>query len=347
MPERTLISGGQIVDGTGRPPYGADLLVEGDRIAAIWRGGATGTAVDQVIDAGGKVVAPGFVDIHSHADLYAYRPDHPRVFEPLIRQGITTFIGGNCGYGVAPIAMGQQVQAQRFYLEGVTAQRFESVFTWRSLGEYLELLERQGVALNAGLLCPHGLIRLQVMGQRRALAESDELERMGRALEESLEQGALGLSTGLQYFPGLCADTRELIGLGRILARHQGRFASHLRSYTSNSVGQALDEVVEVARQTGVAVQVSHIFTLPWVGAAQPLLMGLGRLGARYHRLSSRLVPDSFLDGDMRRLLRRFDQHRRSGLALGMDVMPTTTGFTHLLAFFPPCACVTPRRAAP
>ena len=336
MPGRILIRGGQIVDGTGRPSYGADLLVEGDRIAAIRRGGDEPLVADRVIDASGRVVAPGFVDIHSHADLSVYRPDHPRVFEPLVRQGITTFVGGNCGYGVAPIAPDEHLPAQRFYLEGVTARRFESVFTWRSLGEYLELLERQGVALNAGLLCPHGLIRLQVMGQRRALADSDELEQMGRVLEASLEQGALGLSTGLQYFPGLCADTRELVGLGSILARHRARFASHLRSYTSNSVDQALDEVVQVARQTGVAVQVSHIFTLPWVGAAQTLLMGLGRLGARYHRLSSRLVPASFLDGDMQRLLRRFDQHRQSGLELGMDVMPTTTGFTHLLAFFPP-----------
>jgi N-acyl-D-amino-acid deacylase len=334
MSERILITNGEILDGSGAPGYRADLLVEGERIAAILRDGAPRPAVERTIDAAGRTVTPGFVDIHSHADLYVHRPDHPRVFEPLIRQGITTFVGGNCGYGVAPIAE-RQLEAQQFYLEGVTAQRFDDV-RWRSTADFLGLLERQGVALNAGVLCPHGLIRLQVMGQRRAQASSDELGQMSRVLEESLEQGALGLSTGLQYFPGLCSDSRELVTLGRIAAQRGGRFTSHLRSYTSNSVDQALEEVIEVSRQTGAAVQISHIFTLPWVGAAQRLLVGLGRLGARYPKISSRLVPDRLLDGDMQRLLQTFDRCRKSGLEVGMDVMPTTTGFTHLLAFFPP-----------
>jgi N-acyl-D-amino-acid deacylase len=337
MLERILIKNGEIVDGTGSPGYCADLLVEGDRIAAVLRnkGAAPPPAADRVIDAAGQVVAPGFVDIHSHADLYVHRPDHPNVFEPLIRQGITTFVGGNCGYGVAPIAQ-QQLQAQQFYIEGVTAQRSDSILTWRSMADFLGLLEGQGVALNAGLLCPHGLIRLQVMGQRRAQAGSEEIGQMSRALEESIEQGALGLSTGLQYFPGLCSDSRELVALGRTVARYGGRFTSHLRSYTSNSVDQALDEVVEVSRQTGVTAQISHIFTVPWFGAAQRLVVGLARIGARHHRLSARLVPDRLLEGDMQRLLETFDRCRVSGIDLGMDVIPTTTGFTHLLAFFPP-----------
>ncbi len=336
MAERTLLVGGTLVDGSGRPGYRADLLLEGERVAAILRGAAERPAAAHTIEAHGKVVCPGFVDVHSHADLYAHREDHPRVFEPLIRQGITTFVGGNCGYGVAPLAPEQNLDAQRFYLEGVTAQRLEASFAWRSVADYLALLEARGVALNTAVLCPHGLIRLQAMGPRRAQASSEELAAMARTLEQALEQGALGLSTGLQYFPGLASDTRELVGLGRVLARADARFTSHLRSYTSNTVLRALEEVLVVARESGAAVQVSHIFTVPWAGPAQPLLVGLARLGARYPELSSRLVPDRLVSGEMSRLLEVFDRSRAGGLRVGMDAMPTTTGFTHLLAFFPP-----------
>jgi N-acyl-D-aspartate/D-glutamate deacylase/sugar phosphate permease len=331
----TMIEGGTVVDGSGGPRYRARVLVEGDRIAAILHDSEQ-PAADHMIDARGKVVCPGFVDVHSHADLYAHRPDHPRVFEPLIRQGITTFIGGNCGYGVAPIARERNLDAQRFYLEGVTAQRLDGELEWSGVGDYLALAERRGLALNAGLLCPHGLIRLQAMGPRRARATEAELAAMGRTLEQALAEGAFGLSTGLQYFPGLASDTRELVALGRILARHDARFTSHLRSYVSNTVQRALEEVIAVARETGAAAEVSHIFAVPWIGAAQPILVGLARAGARYHRISSRLVPERAVSGEMTRLLAVYERARARGLRLGMDVMPTTTGFTHLLAFFPP-----------
>lgn len=341
---RTLIKHGTIIDGTGRPGYRADLLVEGERIQSIGPSGPI--EADRVIDAAGKVVCPGFVDIHSHADLYIYKPDHPRVLEPLIRQGITTFIGGNCGYGLAPIDPDHNLHAQRFYLEGVTGQEFDESFTWRSMDDYLSLLEKSGVALNLGLLCPHGLIRLQAMGQRRAVASREELEQMARVLEGALEQGALGLSAGLQYFPGLASDTRELVWLGRTLARHDGRIAAHLRSYTANTVFRALDELVEVSRQTGVRAQVSHIFILPWVGPiAQRYFISLIRTWAKHSWLSSRLVPDWLVEAEMNRLLRCYDRYRADGLRVGMDVMPSTTGFTHLLAFFPPWVLTDSREA--
>jgi N-acyl-D-aspartate/D-glutamate deacylase len=341
---RALIRGGTIVDGSGAPGYRGDLLVEGDRISAILRPGE-GASAEREIDAAGKVVCPGFVDVHSHADLYAHRPDHPRVFEPLIRQGITSFVGGNCGYGMAPIDPEHNLEAQRFYLEGVTAQKLDGDFEWRSVADYLALLEQRGLALNAGLLCPHGLIRLQAIGQRRARASGEELRAMERTLEAALDQGALGLSTGLQYFPGLASDSRELVALGRVLARKDARFTSHLRSYTSNTVLRALDEVIGVARESGARVQVSHIFTVPWAGAAQPILVALARLGARHPELASRLVPDRLVSGEMDRVLEVYDRSRASGLRLGMDVMPTTTGFTHLLAFFPPWVLTDSREA--
>ena len=327
-----IIKNGTVVNGTGRRAFEADVVIDGPRISAV--GPSVGITARRVIDARGKVVCPGFVDIHSHADLFVYNPDHPRVFEPLIRQGITSFLGGNCGFGLAPIQRGQHEDAQRLYLEGVTSE-YEQ-FTWSSTGEFLETLEDRGVALNVGLLCPHGLLRLQAMGPTGGRASSDDVRYMGRTLEQALEEGAFGLSTGLQYFPGLHSDTEELVRLGSHLKRLDGRFTSHIRSYTTNTLKQALDEVAQVATANGVHVQVSHIFTLPWMGRLNDGFMKGVKFLAKHHRLANAVVPDAWISADMRRILAGLDAQHRQGIRVGMDMMPTTTGFTHMLAFFPP-----------
>ena len=327
-----IIKNGTVINGTGRRAFSADVVIDGPRISSV--GPGHGVTARRVIDARGKVVCPGFVDIHSHADLFAYNPDHPRVFEPLIRQGITSFLGGNCGFGLAPIDRQRNVEAQQIYLEGVTSQ-FEE-FCWSSTGEFLETLERRKVALNVGLLCPHGLIRLQAMGPSGGHASGGDVRRMGKTLEQALEEGAFGLSTGLQYFPGLHSNTEELVSLGTYLKRFDGRFTSHIRSYTTNTLQLALDEVAQVATHNGVHAQVSHIFTLPWMGRLNDAFIKGVKFLTKHHKLANAVVPDAWISADMRRIVAGLDAQLQQGIRMGMDMMPTTTGFTHLLAFLPP-----------
>ncbi len=329
-----IIKNGTVVNGTGRRAFQADLTIHGPRITSV--GPTMGATARRVIDARGKVVCPGFVDIHSHADLFAHDPDQSRVFEPLIRQGITSFLGGNCGFGLAPIDRTRNVDAQRIYLEGVTRGGFDESFTWGGTGEYLDTLDHHGVALNVGVLCPHGLLRLQAMGPSTEHASADHVRRMGRTLEQALEEGAFGLSTGLQYFPGMHSDSEELVRLGAHLKKRGGRFTSHIRSYTVNTLRQALEEVARVATTHGVHAQVSHIFTLPWMGRLNDAFMRGVKFLAKHHRLANAVVPDAFVCADMRKTMDWLDARRRQGIRLGMDMMPTTTGFTHMLAFFPP-----------
>ncbi len=327
-----IIKNGTVVNGTGRRAFEADVVITGDRIASV--GPSMDLEAERVIDARGKIVCPGFVDIHSHADMFAYHPDHPAVFEPLIRQGITSFLGGNCGFGLAPIDRERHPEAQRIYIEGVTSTFDE--FCWDSTGEFLETMEQRGVALNVGVLCPHGLIRLQAMGPTNSRATAADVRRMGRTVEQALDEGAFGMSTGLQYFPGMHSDTEELVRLGAHLKGRDGRFTSHIRSYTTNTLSRALDEVAQVSTANDVRVQVSHIFTLPWLGRANDAFIKGVKFLAKHHRLANAVVPDAFVNADMRRIVSDLDAQHRQGIRVGMDMMPTTTGFTHMLAFFPP-----------
>ena len=328
-----VIRHGVVIDGTGAPRVGADVAIRGDRIIAVGR--CDDVPAAREIDATGRVVCPGFVDIHSHADLYIYKPDHPAVFEPLIRQGITSFLGGNCGFGLSPIDPGRHLTAQEDYLESVTTGDLTD-FPWRTTGQYLDLVQGQGAALNMGLLCPHGLLRLQAMGPRNEHADADELRQMERSLDQALEQGCFGMSVGLQYYPGLSCHTDELVYLGAALARRDARLTAHMRSYTGNTLQQAVDEVAQVARRHGVHVQVSHIFALPWAGRLHRPFISAVKWMARHPALANAVVPEALVAGDMQRVLDLLDRYRSEGLQLGADVMPTTTGFTHLLAFFPP-----------
>jgi N-acyl-D-aspartate/D-glutamate deacylase len=330
MPD-IIIKNGTIVDGTGAPAFQADLAVSGDRIEAI--GDLNGAQAPKVIDASGQVVCPGIIDVHSHADMSIYREDHDDLLEPLVRQGITTFVGGNCGMGLAPIGNRHPDLIQQ-YLEAFTAFDFSKVVQWKSTAEFIDTLESRGVVMNCAMLCPHGLLRIDAQGFEGRPARDDEIAAMSRALEESMDQGCVGLSTGLQYFPGLKSETRELVELGRVLKKYDGVFASHIRSY-SNTMPLAVDEVVEVARANDINAQISHIFFVPDFGFVAPVLR---KLVIWLAALSKRWTPPIPLDIDIAKQLKKLDDLRAQGTNVLMDVMPTTTGFTHLLAFFPPWA---------
>lgn len=328
-----VIENAMIVDGSGKMPYRADIGIKGQAIARI--GDLEERKAARRVDARGKVVCPGFIDVHSHADLTHFREDYAQLLEPLVRQGITTFVGGNCGMALAPITQRNR-EGQQVYLETFTQMDFSRTVQWDTMGSFMGLLDRKGLLLNMALLVPHGLLRISAAGLEARLAIDEEIEYMTGLLAESLEAGAFGLSTGLQYFPGNQSDTRELVKISRPLARHDAIFTSHLRSYTSNTLGKAIDEVAEVARANGIQGHVSHIFAIPWLGPFHSLALKTLKWMANHPTLSTRVVPKPLLYAQMEAILKRLEKIRSSGVGISMDIMPTTAGFTLLLAFFPP-----------
>lgn len=327
----TIILNGTIVDGSGKPGFTGDLGIEGGKIAFI--GQAKEACASKTIDAAGKIVCPGIVDVHSHADLTVFREDHPAKLEPLVRQGITTFVGGNCGISMAPFGQKHR-EAIRQYIEVFTNLDTEKECPWESMGGFLDTLESRGTLLNTAVLAPHGLLRINQLGTEKRPATADEIESMAAELDRALEEGAIGLSAGLQYYPGNQSDTSELVRLGKVLKKHDGIFACHLRSY-SNTLAKAIDEVLEVSRENGVRGQISHIFWLPDYGvfgpAVRKVLRGL-------IQMSKYWTPPIPLSIPLAQRIEQVSRARARGANVLMDVMPTTTAFTHLLAYFPPWA---------
>jgi N-acyl-D-amino-acid deacylase len=246
-----LITNGRIVDGSGNPWFRADLGIRGDRIAAI---GPLGRAEARIrIDAEDRVVAPGFVDAHVHGDLMLLAdPLH----EPAIRQGVTTYILGQDGVAMAP-ASPATLDHMRRYTAGFSGNP-DLPDRWSSMAEYLACFD-QRTAVNVACLVPNGNVRLEVMGLETRAPTADELRRMGRLVREAMEQGAVGLSSGLDYIPSRYAGTEELIALCCEIAPFAGVYVTHMRSYTPDGVQAAIDEVYRIGRESRVAVHISHL----------------------------------------------------------------------------------------
>jgi N-acyl-D-aspartate/D-glutamate deacylase len=242
-----LIAGGTAVDGTGRRAVRADVAVSDGRIEAMGR--LAGSGAMRVMDASGLVVAPGFVDMHSHSD-FTLLVD-PRA-QSQIFQGVTTEVVGNCGHGCAPVTEPPKFTGNIY---GWTPQ---VEISWRSFDGYLGAVERARPAVNVASLVPNGNLRLAAMDETDRPATRDEAAKMGRLLEEGLDAGAWGFSTGLEYPAERAAGGEELVELCRVTARHGGTYAAHTRNREIRAV-DAVHEAVETARAAGVRLQVSHI----------------------------------------------------------------------------------------
>src|ERR1700737_4558726 len=259
-----LVRGGLVLDGTGSPGRQEDVAIRSGRIAAVARGLA-GKAV-KVIDAGGLAVAPGFIDIKTHSDFTL--PINPKA-ESKVRQGVTTEIVGHCGFSVAPILPGKR-QLIQDYLSGSAPWLPFRETTFR---EYLDGFPRASV--NAGMLVGHHTLRLNVMGMAAHPPSPAELDQMTTLLEEGLEAGALGLSSGLFTPPSSYADRAEIVALCNVLKRWNAAYFTHLRD-ESNKVIEAVHEALHIPRPCGVHVEIVHLKCSGldnWGKAAQILAM--------------------------------------------------------------------------
>lgn len=255
----TVLTNGRILDGCGNPWHWGDLAIQQAHIAAIApRGTLNGK---RVIDAAGRYISPGFIDIHTHSDLTILVN---RQAESVVRQGVTTELIGNCGMSPAPIQNAFLEEMKRQW--GPISNQPEVTWQWRTFREYLDVLQEGGLGINIASLCGHGALRMAVMGMDDALPDTDELDHMANLLAEAMQAGAFGMSTGLVYPPGCFAGTAEIIHLCKVVARHHGFYASHIRG-ERETILQAVDEAIRIGREARVPVQVSH--NAPKFGAPQ------------------------------------------------------------------------------
>lgn len=243
-----LITNGRVVDGTGAPWFRADVGIIGDRIAAI--GQLAGRDARTRVDASNLVVAPGFIDMLGQSEFNVLVD--PRAASK-ITQGITTEITGE-GSSIAPLNEALIKSAQPQY------ERFKVTLDFRTLDEYFKRLERTRPALNVGSFVGAGGLRSYVVGQTQRAATADEIEEMKRLVAQAMEQGALGLSTSLQYVPGRFASTDEIVELAKVAKQHGGIYISHQRS-ESSQIMPSLDEVFAVAERANIPAEVWHLKT--------------------------------------------------------------------------------------
>ena len=254
----TLIRNGRLIDGTGNLWRWADVAISNGKVASVLnREQSELCAADSVIDAREMVVTPGFVDVHNHADFSVL--DDP-LAPYFVFQGVTLLVSGNCGHSVVGAGAGQV--RDYWHRQGLISERqLKDTRRWDDLAEYRRLVSDQGgLAFWDGLLLGHGTIRMAVVGPINRPATQDEISRMCDIVRTGMEQGALGLSTGLDYQPGKFAPTSEIIELASVVARYGGTYATHVRNTRERKdMVAAVEEAVSIGEQSGARVQISHI----------------------------------------------------------------------------------------
>ncbi|MFE2635541.1 amidohydrolase family protein [Streptomyces scopuliridis] len=308
-----VIRDARVIDGTGGPSYRADVGIEDGRIAAIRREGEPRPSGARVLDAAGLALSPGFIDMHAHSDLALLRdPEHTAK----AAQGVTLEVIGQDGLSYAPVddtTLAQVRQAITGWNGGAPGDTTID-FDWRTVGEYLDRLDRAfegqgfdggGIAVNAAYLVPQGTVRMYAVGWDDRPATDAELARMKRLVAESMEQGAVGMSSGLTYTPGMYAADSELTELCRVVAGYDGYYCPHHRSYGAGAL-QAYEEMVTLTRDAGCALHLAH--------ATMNFGVNKGR------------APE---------LLTLLDEALASGADISLDTYPYTPGCTTLVAMLP------------
>lgn len=295
-----LIKGGTVVDGTGSPGYRADVGITGDKITSI--GNLSQAEARHIIDATGLIVSPGFIDSHAHSDgALLFDPQHANG----LRQGITTEILGQDGLSYAPLSP-ENYRMNRRYLAGILGEPPEDL-DMSSVAAFRSHYDNK-VSINTAYNIAHGAIRIETVGFRDAPLTGDALDKAKQLVREGMEQGAVGLATGMSYMPNAWSDTDELIELCKVVREYGGVYVTHLRDVNTDRGfgGGGIPEALEIGRRSGVKVHFSHHRTAP---------NNAGQVAERMELV---------------------DKAKAEGVDVTLELYPYPTGSTFPASFLPP-----------
>ncbi|ANZ16574.1 amidohydrolase [Streptomyces noursei ATCC 11455] len=297
----------RVIDGSGGPSYRADVALADGRIAALHRASDAGPrpSAARTVDAAGLALAPGFIDMHAHSDLALLRdPEHTAK----AAQGVTLEVLGQDGLSYAPVDDRTLAEVRRA-ITGWNGDGADIDFSWRTVGGYLDALDTahggRGIAVNAAYLVPQGTVRMYAVGWDDRAPSPAELDAMRQLVAEGLAQGAVGMSSGLTYTPGMYAENAELTALCRVVAAYDGYYCPHHRSYGAGALA-AYEEMVELTRDAGCALHLAH--------ATMNFGVNKGRAAE---------------------LLALLDAALAGGADISLDTYPYTPGSTTLVAMLP------------
>lgn len=245
-----ILRNARILDGSGNPWFRGKVGIQGDRIVTV--GLVETEDAARTIDCGGQIVSPGFIDMHTHADVMLLaEPRH----EGKVYQGVTTDLLGQDGLSYAPVSP-ETLQLLRRHLAALNGNP-DIGWDWTSVASFLDRFDRK-VSTNVAFLVPHCAVRAEVIGMEDRLPSSTELEHMCQLVEDGMADGAVGFATGLDYTPQFWSDTNELVELCKVVARRGGIYVTHMRSSLGDKVFDPIKEAIEIGRKTGVKVHLSH-----------------------------------------------------------------------------------------
>lgn len=245
-----LIKNGTIIDGTGEKSFKADIALKKDKIKKI---GSLGKArAKTVIDAQEQYIAPGFIDVHNHSDSYWTLFTTPSL-ESMLRQGVTTIIGGNCGSSLAPLTKGRLI---------ISIQKWADIsevnVNWLDMKEFLDVLGKRKIGVNFGTLVGHATLRRGLIGEEFRKLKPGEIKMMERMLEDALKEGGFGLSTGLAYSHAKVASTEEIVKLAKIVKKENKTYTTHIRGEAEELI-PAIEETLSIAKKSNVSTEISHL----------------------------------------------------------------------------------------
>ncbi|EGO63345.1 N-acyl-D-amino-acid deacylase family protein [Acetonema longum] len=296
------IINGKIIDGSGKAAYAGDIGIMKDKIAAI--GDLSEQESVKTVNANGNVVAPGFIDMHTHSDL-SFKYD--RQASSKLYSGVTTEVIGNCGIGVAPV----REENRKLLIDYLGTRLIGSIpvnleLPWTSFSEYLSWFASNPPSINLAPLLGQGVVRIAVMGFAKGMPNAGELKDMQQVTDTAMSEGALGLSTGLVYLPGEYSSKEEIAELCKMMIPYRGIYCTHMRT-ESDGIMDAIDEALWIGGTGGVPVHISHL----------------------------KLLSQNML-GKTDLVLERMEKAERSGIEVSYDIYPYTAGLTSLSACLPP-----------